>query len=87
MSFYIKGKIVDITEDQFRKKGTEELSEKVYYAQVLTKSKTYSGSLTNELINIQIKPETVNEYRSKIGKDEEFKLTISSKSSIYLRAV
>ena len=85
--YYTKGKIVDITEDQFRKKGTEELGDKVYYAQILTKSTTYSGSSTNELINIQIKPETVNEYKSKIDKDEEFKLKISSKTQVYLTAI
>lgn len=85
--FNTKGKIVDITEDQYKDSKTGELGDKVYYAQVLLKTLTFNGGLTNELVNIKIQHEKVNEYKSKIGKDEEFKLKISSKSPIYLTAI
>lgn len=85
--FYTKGKIVGVSEDQYKNRETGELGDKQFFVEVLGKTKNHNGFDESDLIKLKIKPESVNEYNSKIGKVEEFQFSIYSKSQTFLTVI
>ncbi|MFA6191459.1 MAG: hypothetical protein WC665_03825 [Sulfurimonas sp.] len=88
MTFIIKGKIIDCVElPQYIDKVTKEKGEKQFITQVIVPTKMKNGNVRKDLVDIKIDESKFNEYHSKIGKDEEFEISLYSKSSITLKAV
>ena len=88
MTFLTKGKIVDCVEvPQYRDPKTGELGKKQHIAQVMVTSKMTNSNQRKDLIDIKIDENKFSEYKSKIGKDEEFEIKLYSKSPISLTAV
>ena len=85
--FYVKGKVIGIAEDQYENKDTKEKGEKQYFIEVFGQNKNRNVFDQSDVIRLKIKPEKVNEYKSKIGKEEEFQFSIYSKSQTFLTVI
>jgi len=88
MSFYTKGKIEDVAElPQYKDQKTGELGKRQFIAQVMVTSSMKNGNSRKDLIDIKIDESKFNEYKSMIGKEKEFQVSLYSKSPISLTAV
>ena len=88
MSFYTKGKIEDVAElPQYKDPKTGELGKKQIIAQVMVINSMKNGNFRKDLIDIKIDESKFNEYKSMIGKEKEFKISLYSKAPISLTAV
>ena len=88
MSYYTKGKIEECSElPQYKDPKTGELGKKQFIAQVMVTSAMKNGNTRKDLIDIKIDESKFNEYKSMIGKEKEFNISLYSKSPITLTAI
>ena len=88
MTLPIKGKVIDCTElPRYKDPKTGELGEKQFISQVMVNSTMKNGAQRKDLLDIKIDESKFNEYKSQVGKDMEFKVSLFSKSPISLTAI
>ena len=88
MSYYTKGKIEECSElPQYKDPKTGELGKRQFIVQVKVTSLMKNGNSRKDIIDIKIDESKVNEYKSMIGKEQEFSISLYSKSPISLTAI
>ena len=88
MTLNKKGKIVDCLEiPPTINPETKELRKGSYMVQALVTEKMKNGVVKKDIIDIKIDESRFKEYQSKIGKEEEFEVSLYSNTPIYLTAV
>lgn len=89
MSIYIKGKLLKCYQKpQQVDNETNQPKSPDYAIQLLSEIKVKNSIDTkHELMDIKIKPESLNEYKNKVGKDIEICCSTFSKSPIYISEI
>lgn len=88
MTLNKKGRIVDCLEMPATiNPKTKELGKVSFMVQALVTEKMRNGIIKKDIIDIKIDESKFKEYQSKIGKDEEFEISLFSNTPIYLTAV
>ena len=89
MSIYIKGKLLKCYQKPIvMDRETNQPKSPDYAVQLLSEINIKNSTDTkHELMDIKIKPESVNDYKSKVGKDIEILCSTFSKSPIYISEI
>lgn len=88
MHVNIKGKVEDCYEKPlFVNKETGEAGEKRFAIQVMTVVPLKNGQTKKDLVDVNIKEDGFNKYKSLIGKEIELTCSLYSKSAISLTSI
>lgn len=89
MNIFIKGKLLKVyAKPQVIDRDTNQPKPIDYAIQILSEVKLKNSTDTkHELMDVKIKPDSLNDYKNKLGKDIEICCSTFSKSPIYISEI